>query len=96
VVDGYEQKGLWQQLAELEPITGIAKVDSQNRAEEYRYQLQQLKVTPFEATVSRGGDSQPVVEPSELQGGTEQAVPAGTSVATQQAAEPVPSAEVEQ
>lgn len=96
VVDGYEQKGLWQQLAELEPITGIAKVDTQNRAEEYRYQLKQLKVTPFEATVSRGGDSQPVVEPSELQGGAEQAVPAGTSVATQQAAEPVPSAEVEQ
>ncbi|OAI18835.1 hypothetical protein A1507_08755 [Methylomonas koyamae] len=49
VVDGYEQKGLWQQLAELEPLTGIAKVDTQNRAEEYRYQLKQLKVTPFEA-----------------------------------------------
>ncbi|OAI21474.1 hypothetical protein [Methylomonas koyamae] len=49
VVEQYEQKGLWQQLAELEPLTGIAKVDSQNRAEAYRYQLQQLKVTPFEA-----------------------------------------------
>lgn len=48
VVEQYEQKGLWQQLAELEPLTGIAKVDSQNRAEAYRYQLQQLKVTPFE------------------------------------------------
>ncbi|BBL58468.1 hypothetical protein [Methylomonas koyamae] len=49
VVEQYEQKGLWQQLAELEPLTGIAKVDSQNRAEAYRYQLKQLKVTPFEA-----------------------------------------------
>lgn len=66
VVDSYEQKGLWQQLAELEPITGIAKVDSQNRAEEYRYQLQQLKATPFEAGAALPAgqaEAEPAAEP---------------------------------
>ena len=49
VLTQYKEKGLWQQIAELEPLTGIGKVATQTVTEEYKYKLQQLKVSPFEA-----------------------------------------------
>jgi chromosome segregation ATPase len=45
----YKDKGVWQQLAELEPITGIGKVATETVVEDYRYQLKQLQITPFQA-----------------------------------------------
>jgi len=45
----YQDKGVWQQLAELEPLTGIGKVKTETVVEAYKYKLQQLKMTPFQA-----------------------------------------------
>ncbi|MDT8406744.1 MAG: hypothetical protein RQ715_05795 [Methylococcales bacterium] len=47
LIDQYQDKSLWQRLIELEPITGIAHVDTQNQAETYRYQLKSLTMTPY-------------------------------------------------
>jgi chromosome segregation ATPase len=44
----YKDKGVWQQLAELEPLTGIGKVATETVVEDYKYKLQQLKITPFQ------------------------------------------------
>ncbi len=50
IIDQYKDKGLLQQLAELEPLTGIARVETESVAEDYRYKLQQLTITPFQAS----------------------------------------------
>lgn len=52
IVNEYKAKGLLQQLAELDPLTGIGQVQTETVAEEYRYKLQQLKITPFEASTA--------------------------------------------
>ena len=49
IVDKYKEKGLWQQLAELDPITGIGKVETEAAVEDYKFKLKQLKTTPFQA-----------------------------------------------
>jgi chromosome segregation ATPase len=53
LVEKYRDKSVWQQLAELEPVTGIASVDSESAAENYRFQLHQLQVTPFEVAAAQ-------------------------------------------
>lgn len=63
ILEHYQQKGLWQQLAELEPLTGIGGVQTENIAEEYRYRLKQLQVTPFEAAVAEPASPAPVHTP---------------------------------
>ncbi|MEI8571943.1 hypothetical protein U737_21350 [Methylomonas sp. LW13] len=72
VLKQYKDKSLLQQLAELDPLTGIGQVQTETVAEEYRYKLQQLKITPFEATqpvvmsnTRANGGAEPV-EPSTL------------------------------
>ncbi len=47
LIDQYQDKSIWERLIELEPVTGIAHVDTQNQAETYRYQLKSLKMTPY-------------------------------------------------
>lgn len=47
LVSKYRDKGFWDNLAEIEPFTGIGKVDSQNTAETYQFKLEDLKVTAF-------------------------------------------------
>jgi len=49
VLTKYKEKSVWQELAELEPITGIGKVETDNLVEDYQYRLNQLKITPFQA-----------------------------------------------
>ena len=49
VVAQYREKGLLQQLSELDALTGIGDVASETVAEDYRYRLQQLRITPFKA-----------------------------------------------
>jgi chromosome segregation ATPase len=44
----YQDKGFWDEVAELEPFTGIGKVESQNTVQTYQFKLQDLKVTEFE------------------------------------------------
>lgn len=51
LVDRYKQKGFWDKLAEIEPLTGIGKVKTENAEQEYRFRLKDLTVTPFESQV---------------------------------------------
>jgi DNA repair exonuclease SbcCD ATPase subunit len=63
MLDQYRNKGFWDKLAEVEPITGIGKVETENLAEAYQFKLQDLKVTPFETEVNAAGAGQePVSE----------------------------------
>jgi chromosome segregation ATPase len=43
----YRDKGLLQQVLELEPVTGIGQVETEAAVEDYRYQLKQLQITPY-------------------------------------------------
>jgi chromosome segregation ATPase len=47
LVGKYQDKGFWDKLAEIEPFTGIGKVESQTTAETYQFKLEDLKVTDF-------------------------------------------------
>ena len=47
LVGKYQDKGFWDNLAEIEPFTGIGKVDTQNTVETYQFKLEDLKVTAF-------------------------------------------------
>lgn len=47
LIGQYREKGLWKRLSELEPLTGIGSVVTENTAESYRYTLNRLKTTPF-------------------------------------------------
>jgi chromosome segregation ATPase len=58
VLGKYKRKGLWQELTELDPLTGIGKVETETNVEDYKYRLQQLKLTPFQA--QSGKDANPV------------------------------------
>jgi DNA repair exonuclease SbcCD ATPase subunit len=51
IVEKYKEKGFWDEVADLEPLTGFGKIATENAAEEYRYKLHQLKVTPFQPQV---------------------------------------------
>lgn len=47
----YRDKGFWDKVAELEPFTGIGKVETQNTEEMYQFKLEDLKVTDFVGTM---------------------------------------------
>jgi predicted RNase H-like nuclease (RuvC/YqgF family) len=60
LVDKYQKKGFWDQVTEIEPFTGIGKVETQNTVEAYQFKLEDLKVTDFavEADASQHLDTQ--------------------------------------
>ncbi|WGS86256.1 hypothetical protein [Methylomonas sp. UP202] len=86
IVQHSSDKSLFEQLAELEPITGIAQVQNEAQAETYRYRLRQLKVTPFEAAVPVQLEGKPAAAPMPAE-------PASTGAPEAGAAEPVDNAE---
>jgi len=45
----YQDKSFWDKVAEIEPFTGIAKVETQNTVESYQFKLDDLKVTAFKS-----------------------------------------------
>jgi predicted nucleic acid-binding Zn-ribbon protein len=47
IIGKYEHKGFWDKVGELEPFTGLAKVETQNTVETYQFKLEDLKVTDF-------------------------------------------------
>lgn len=53
----YQDKGFWNRLAELEPLTGIGKVGTENTVQDYHFKLQDLKVTPFESALPARPDN---------------------------------------
>jgi chromosome segregation ATPase len=66
VVEQYRDKSFWEEAANLEPFTGIGKVQRENTAEEFRYRIEHLKTTPFQGQVQAppgGWDAAKAVEP---------------------------------
>ncbi|QWF69577.1 hypothetical protein KEF85_09305 [Methylomonas paludis] len=61
----YKDKGLWQHVLELDSVTGIGKIEAESVAEEYRYKLQQLKITPFKAAEDKSAADAPAEQPVE-------------------------------
>jgi chromosome segregation ATPase len=61
LLEKYQEKTLWKRMAELEPLTGIGAVQTENAAESYRYQLHRLQVTPYTPTPNT---PRPVVSPT--------------------------------
>jgi hypothetical protein len=53
LLDKYRGRGLFQQLGELEPLTGLGQIETETTIEEYKYQLKQLQITPFKVTDNR-------------------------------------------
>lgn len=47
LVGKYQDKGFWDKVAEIEPFTGLGKVETQNTVEAYQFKLEDLKVTGF-------------------------------------------------
>jgi len=47
LVGKYQKKDFWDKVAEVEPFTGIGKVETQNTVESYQFKLEDLKVTDF-------------------------------------------------
>jgi chromosome segregation ATPase len=44
LLDSYEEKGVWDAMMQREPVTGLKRVDVENRIEEYRRRLDQMQV----------------------------------------------------
>lgn len=53
LVGKYKEKGFFDKLAELEPLTGIGRVEAETVEQDYRYKLQDLQMTPFEDKTAR-------------------------------------------
>lgn len=47
ILDHFRDKSFWDSLQDAEPLTGIASVAKENKIEDYRYQLNDLRVTPW-------------------------------------------------
>lgn len=54
LVQRYQDKGFWDELGDVEPLTGIGKVNTENVAQDYHFKLQDLKATPFESKDPQG------------------------------------------
>ena len=49
LVDSYQNKSIWQELAQADPLTGLGDVKLEVIAEEYRYRLEDLQVATFKS-----------------------------------------------
>lgn len=65
-IDQHGDKKLWDEIIAAEPFTGIAAVTQENAAEQFRYKLGDLEVTPWRepgaaipATSSQTADAEP-------------------------------------
>jgi len=67
LVDKFKDKGFWEKLGELEPFTGIGKIESETTVHNYQFKLEDLKVTPFvEQSKAQGSDkAYPKAEPQQ-------------------------------
>lgn len=72
----YQEKGFFDKLAEVEPLTGIGKVQTENTVQDFHYKLQDLKVTPFQTEMpnpqqvqqATQGKAQPALDDDEEPG----------------------------
>ena len=68
LVSKYQDKGFWDKVAEIEPFTGIGKVETQNMVENYQFKLDDLKVTAFHSELPDTHVQQSKKEASEVAG----------------------------
>lgn len=47
ILENYRNKSFWESLNEADIVTGIGAVAKENKLEEYRYKLNDLRVTPW-------------------------------------------------
>jgi chromosome segregation ATPase len=59
LVGKYKDKGFFDKVAELEPLTGIGRVEAENVEQNYRFKLQDLQMTPFEVQGSKATAPEP-------------------------------------
>lgn len=52
MLEEYQEPDFLENLKTLEPLTGITKVAKENQAQDYRYKLSDLKITPWVEPVS--------------------------------------------
>lgn len=64
LINKYQDKGFWDKVAELEPFTGIGKVETQNTVETYQFKLDDLKVTDFPGTADKQAQANAQAEPA--------------------------------
>ncbi len=69
LLEKYKDKGFWDKIADLEPLTGIGKVVTENAAEDYRYRLHQLKATPFQPQAPAPAEPPPDGAPAPAESG---------------------------
>lgn len=50
----FQGQGLWSSLAQAEPLTGIGQVERENEAENYRFRLEDLQITPWQEAKQDG------------------------------------------
>ena len=62
ILNKYREKDLLKQFVEIEPFTGIGQIETETVVEDYKYKLQQLKITPFKAADEKS-DSAIVAKP---------------------------------
>jgi len=55
LVDRYQNKGFWQELAQSDPLTGLGDVKMEVIAEDYRYRLDDLQVAKFKPANDTAG-----------------------------------------
>ncbi len=54
MLDNFGNQNFWDALKEAEPLTGIGAVAKENKLESYRYNLNSLRVTPWEGDTGAG------------------------------------------
>lgn len=64
LVQRYQDKGFWDKLGDLDPITGIGKVKTENAVQDYRFKLKDLQATPFQSREPQA-EAAPVKAPVE-------------------------------
>lgn len=48
----YQNKSFFEKLAEVEPFTGIGKIETQNTLQDYQFKLEDLKVTAWKSEIN--------------------------------------------
>lgn len=59
LVGKYQNKGFWTQVKEIEPFIRISEVEKENEAQDYRYKLEDLEVTPWQDNAGNAQTVQP-------------------------------------
>ena len=57
LVGKYQNKGFWTKVKEIEPFIRISEVEKENEAQDYRYKLEDLQVTPWQESARLSGQN---------------------------------------